>query len=273
MNNIDFDYLCFPRKQNDKQWTETVLAKDYIEFLDLLWKRVRPDLLFPPPPLPEGEKPPPIFSTTMFKVDEPNSRTKDRKTQRGRRNRRSKAAPDASSSFLENAEFRGETASLRFYGRPPPPHPLPPPRTPIGLLSLHIPGFRPREAQRAAWVGKGGLIDPEVEQLLRPIADFAGAGGEDVCCSSQEQQLGLEEVKEPSWKQRRRQRLLAAGVVEEREDFNRRSGVGRAGRKYPKEKEDMDSIWDFAARNFPVDPQEVSGREPWGWCLGGCILD
>lgn len=28
------------------QWTETVRAKDYIDFLRVLWERVRPDLLF-----------------------------------------------------------------------------------------------------------------------------------------------------------------------------------------------------------------------------------
>lgn len=247
-----------------------MLVKDYIEFLDLLWKRVRPDLLFPPPPLPEGEKPPPIFSTTMFKGED------KKKTQKCRRNRRrtppaATAAADSSSSFpipapgvLENAAYNGGLPSSRLFGRPPPPRPLPPPRTPTGLLALHIPGFRPKEAQRAAWVRKGGLIDPEVQKMLRPEADLAGLGGGDVesSCGREmrpEQDLGQKEAGESGWEKGGRQGLLAVGVVGEREasSSGRPDAGGRVGRKGANEKKDMDSVWDFATRNFPVDPREV----------------
>eukprot|EP00903_Cladosiphon_okamuranus_P015423 g14246.t1 len=239
-------------------WTETVLAKDYIEFLDLLWKRVRPDLLFPPPPLPKGEKPPPIFSTTMFKGED------KKKTQRGRRNRRRRpaaAAAESSSSFpmqppgvLENAAYGGGLPSSRLFGRPPPPRQPPPPRTPAGLLALYIPGFRPREAQRAAWVRKGGLIDPEAETILRPKADLGELGGLEVD--------GLDEKDEKEagvfgWEKGGPQRVLAGGVVEERDGSRGRPGAGgRAGRKGAKENQGIDSVWDFTARNFSGDPRE-----------------
>lgn len=227
-----------------------MLAKDYIKFLLLLWKRVRPDLLFPPPPPPEGEKPPPTFSTTLFKG-------KDKTTQqKGRRNSRRKAAAHA----VCGEDF----PSSGFHGRTPPPHPAPPPSTPIGLLALNIPGFRPKEAQRAAWVRKGGIIDPEFERLLRPAVDLEGLDGGDVgsSCPGGKSQLNLEqkEVEEPGWKERGRQRLLAAGVVKERGDSSGRPGVGTAGSKGSRETKDLDSVWDFASRSFPVDPREVSGR-------------
>lgn len=252
-----------------------MFAKDYIKFLDLLWRRVRPDLLFPPPPLPEGEKPPPIFSTTVSKGDGSISKTKGKKAQRGRgvRGRGAAAAAAAASlsyfpttarGVLGNAGFGRETAYMRFYGRPPPPLPAPPPRTPIGLLALQVPGFRLKEAQRAAWVRRGSLIDPEMKRLARPAVDLVGTGGGDRSRGSTrpEQDLGQGEGEEPSWKQRRRKRLLAAGVVEEREGSNGRPGVGWAGRKFGKQSEEMDSVWDFAARSFPIDPREVSGGGP-----------
>ena len=253
---------------DNTQWTETVLAKDYIEFLDLLWKRVRPDLLFPPPPPPVDEKPPPpTFSTTMYK------KGGDKKTSRGGRSQRRKAAAaaataaaaaaqDSASSFpLESAAvYGGATAS---YGRRPPPHPTPPPRTPAGLLALQIPGFRPKEAQRAAWIRKGGLIDPEAEKLLRPEAGLAetGGGGGYVGGSGwgtprSGQEEGQRGAGESGMEKRGRRRLLAAGV--EREEASGRPGWGRAGRKGAKgNKKGMDSVWDFAARTWSTDPREV----------------
>lgn len=41
----------------------------------------------------------------------------------------------------------------------------PPPRSPVGLETLRIPGFQHREAQRAAWVGKGDFILDDFSQM------------------------------------------------------------------------------------------------------------
>ena len=253
-----------------------MLAMEYIEFLDLLWKRVRPDLLFPPPPPPEGEKPLPIFSTTLAKTGEPFSATTGRKKKgrKGRRARHRKTSPPSSSyptpsgRLLEGGvEGASSALSPRFHGRPPPPPPAPPPRTPDGLLLLHIPGFRPREAQRAAWVGKGGIIDPEVEQGLRAAVHGAG-GGDDGLETRLEHSQGREEeeekeAEEPGWKRRRRQRLLAAGIAVESDEYLGRA-AGRHGGVKTWEGEEMDTVGDFAARVFPLDIRDVREREPRG---------
>ncbi|CAN0001882.1 unnamed protein product, partial [Scytosiphon promiscuus] len=210
----------------------TVLAEEYIRFLDLLWKRVRPDLLFPPPPRGEVDKPPPLFSTAMTKDGKPSSRPARRKT--GKKNhQKSRGANQRPRSTDTGAPSSpaGSTAAWDGFDRPHPPPPAPAPRTPEGLLVLRIPGFRPKDAQRAAWVGNGGYIDPGARTMLR---------GEVV-------------------KRRRRRRLLAAGVVEsgDRNVVSPRTTREEGGpNNDPEKAEELDSVWDFAAMSFPLDPQE-----------------
>ncbi|CAN0265408.1 unnamed protein product, partial [Pylaiella littoralis] len=256
-------------------WTETVLAKDYIEFLDLLWKRVRPDLLFPPPPPPEGEKRPPLFSTATVKGSGKGLGEKSKKNWKGRRNGRrndhgsvSRRRQSPTENAIDNADgARDGVGELlgRYYSRPFTPPPVPLPSTVEGLVLLHIPGFRPEEARRAPWVLKGGLIDPTVGQALGLETDLAGADGGGVHHRGREMgegngaRAGQEQkqttgVKQPSWKGRRRERLLASGVVEEREVF--RDPTGDRGCEEERGMEAMDSIQNFLSVNFPDVPRE-----------------
>lgn len=271
-----------------------MLAEEYIGFLDLLWKRVRPDLLFPPPPRLEADKPPPLFSTAMTKDGKPTSRRVRRKKgkrsnqkQRGASNRPlpvdtgTLSSPPAARDDVENSGGGGGTAKMNFYAkfnRPHPPPPVPPPRTPEGLLVLRIPGFRPNDAQRAAWVGSGGYIDPGVSRMLKgeivKKVEEKGAEGDKTGAEQQPQKGEKQEEEEPGWKQRRRRRLLAAGIVEggERPLVSSRTVRDEDGPKNAvKTAEELDSVWDFAARSFPLDPQEVS--TPHGiWDTDGSTL-
>lgn len=167
----------------------------------------------------------------------------------------------------------GGTARTNFYakfGRPHPPAAVPPPRNPEGLLVLRIPGFRPRDAQRAAWVGKGGYVDPAAIRVLRgevvksiqgKIVARAETGAE------RPSQNGEGPDEEPGWKQRRRRRLLAAGGVVESRDREAlsaatvTSGEEGAPSAAVENAEEMDSVWDFATRSFPSDPREVRSAQ------------
>lgn len=142
-------------------------------------------------------------------------------------------------------------------------------------MLLHIPGFQPEEARRAPWVLKGGLIDPTVGQALGLETDLAGADGGGVHHRGREMgegsgaRAGQEQkqttgVKQPSWKGRRRERLLASGVVEEREVF--RDPTGDRGCEEERGMEAMDSIQNFLSVNFPDVPREVrAGDEEHVW--------
>lgn len=261
-----------------KQWTETVLAKDYIEFLDLLWSRVRPDILFPPPPLKEGEERPPLFSTTMIKDKEKavgkrgkkgrKRRRKDRRIGDAGLNQRRHQKPTANNADgSRGGGVRGMMPGRFCNNRPPPPPPLPPPTTIEGLVLLHIPRFRPEEAQRAPWVLKGGLIDPAVGQALglginvagtdRGRVDHRGKKSGERGDGAREGQKKRQEtgVEQPRWKERRRKRLVASGVVEEKEVIGGRKGDW--GRDKGEHMEEMESIRNFVARNFSDAPREV----------------
>ncbi len=110
------------------------------------------------------------------------------------------------------------------------------------------------------WVGKGGIIDPEIERGLRglgPDGGDDGDGGEKALGRGENEQAAAEE---PSWKQRRKQRLLAAGIMVERDEYlGRAAGGNRGGERWQEEDEELDNVGDFTARVFPVDPQEVGG--------------
>lgn len=266
-------------KQNyANQWTETVLAKDYIKFLDLLWRRVRPDLLFQPPPQPDGGKRPPPFSATPLKVNDEDLGKKGKKNRRGQKNdnfnddgsinRRQQMPIDDFSHARGTRGGVGGVLGRYRNNRPPPPPPVLPPSTVDGLVLLHIPGFQPKEAQRAPWVLKGGFIDPAVRQAL--AADLARADGGNVHRSGgeigekaggaragQKQPLNTE-MEQPNWKERRRKRLLAAGMVEGKKGSSGRKG--KRGRQKEEKIEEMDSIRNFIARNFPEAAREVTVR-------------
>lgn len=72
-------------------------------------------------------------------------------------NRQLQAAEDG---FEQNPNTTSITSTPDVFGKqfhiplPLPPRKEPPPRTPQGLLTCHIPGFRPKEARRAPWAGK-----------------------------------------------------------------------------------------------------------------------
>ncbi|CAM9776465.1 unnamed protein product, partial [Ectocarpus fasciculatus] len=260
-------------------WTETVLAKDYIEFVCLLWERVRPDVLFRPPPLkPESDDAP--TAPSQHKVVAANKI--GTKKQKARRKHWRNDGGDVYSRLhqtnrkavnvfgIEGRE--GREGEALDDDRRAPPTPLPPPQTPDGLLELRIPGFRPREAQRAAWVrykqrriadpGPGNRLSPSGMDGARGI--HRGGGKRESsgrAKENQRQQRQQPETEEPSRKQRGRRRTRATGVLKEAD----RRGGGRpgGGGEYPPreeeaevEKEEMESIWDFITRNFPVNSRE-----------------
>ena len=80
------------------KWTETVLARDYIEFLNVLWERVRPDLLFEPLTW-TAETVPETFTADAPRHRRPKSRPQGSGSRRprSRSNNRGRSAADSGS--------------------------------------------------------------------------------------------------------------------------------------------------------------------------------
>lgn len=178
----------------------------------------------------------------------------------------------------------GEEAGEGFLP-PPPADPSPPPRTPRGIPMLRIPGFRPKEAQRAAWLfassvavkGTGVAMDEK---------SLVGGGAREIeggvkCVDKVEEEAG--------WKERRRVRLLAGATGRKGEASRRHRrrkgdgdatggrGAGGHQRETERKKEaegdegpqadgerNTESLWDFTARSFPMTPLEVFHSFVWG---------
>ncbi|CBN73991.1 hypothetical protein Esi_0009_0176 [Ectocarpus siliculosus] len=276
-------------------WTETVRANDYIEFLCVLWERVRPDVLFRPPPLkPESDDPPTAPSQHKGNHAAAAANKIGRRNQKARRKNRPK---DGDDDYLRLHEMSRKAANVLGIGderwrgggggggggegregealddnRRAPPTRLPPPQTPDGLQQLRIPGFRSKEAQRAAWVrhkqrrivdpGRGVLLAPEGMDGLRGIHRGGGRGETSGGAKeNQRQQQQKQETEEQSRKQRGRRRTRVTGILKEA-DRQRDVRTGGGGGYRPKEeeaeveKEEMESIWDFITRNVPVNSRE-----------------
>lgn len=141
---------------------------------------------------------------------------------------------------------------------PAPPDPPPPPRTPKGLLTCRVPGFRPAEARRAPWAGKGGGFVEEGVDTPRSRGGGAGVHGERKGDGEggRGKRIEEEEEQESGWKQRRirgldQEEVRAVGRKDEKEKDKRKIfSLGPGG-------EETESLWDFTARNFPLDPGEV----------------
>lgn len=267
-------------------------AKDYIEFLCLLWERVRPDVLFRPPPLkPESDDPP--TAPSQHAGNHPAAAVKKIGTRNQKARRRKNWRNDGDDVYARPHEKSRKAANVfgigdeRWRGgggggregealdddRRTPPTRLPPPQTPDGLQKLRIPGFRPKEAQRAAWVrfkqrrivdpGRGVLLAPEGMDDARGIHRGGGKGASSGGAKeNQRQQKQKPETEEQSRKQRGRRRTRVTGILNEADrQRDVRAGEGYRPREEEAEveKEEMESIWDFITRNVPVNSREVRG--------------
>ncbi|CAM9568260.1 unnamed protein product, partial [Ectocarpus sp. 13 AM-2016] len=272
-------------------WTETVRAMDYIEFLCLLWERVRPDVLFQPLPFePESDDPPTAPSQHEGNHTAAAAKKIGRKSQKARRknwrndgddvysrlHEKSRKAANAlgigGGRWREGGGGEGRKGEALDDDRRAPPTRLPPPQTPDGLQQLRIPGFRPKEAQRAAWVrykqrrivdpGRRILLAPEEIDGARGIHRGGGKGESSGGAKEhQRQQQQKPETEEQSRKQRGRRRTCVTSILKDA-DRQREVRTGGSEGYRPREEEaevemeEMENIWDFITRNVPANSRE-----------------